>query len=173
MSGSIPPGLVQLEWCGMYSGPVRAALHALKYSGDRSLADPLGRALAERWRRVGVAGDLLVPVPVHAGRLRARGYNQAELLALVVGRSLGVRVATCVARTHVTEAQHALDRARRSSNVGDAFAVVPAATDQVRGRWVVVVDDIVTTGATMSGCAHALLAAGAVAVAGLAVARDR
>ena len=67
-----------------FTGTVRAALHALKYAGERRLADPLGAAAAERWRRVGAGGDLVVPVPVHADRARERGYDQAVLLADVV-----------------------------------------------------------------------------------------
>jgi ComF family protein len=173
MVASIPNGLVQLEWCATYSGPIRSALHALKYEGDRRLAQPLGLALAERWRRAGVGGDVLVPVPVHADRLRARGFNQAELLAKAAGRALGVPVSSCLTRPHTTQAQHRLNRARRSENVGHAFALTEGREQVVRGRWVIIVDDIVTTGATLSGCAQALAAAGATAVCGLAVARDR
>jgi competence protein ComFC len=173
MVASIPDGLVQLEWCATYSGPVRSALHALKYEGERRLAKPIGLALAERWRRAGVGGDVLVPVPVHADRLRARGFNQAELLAGAAGLALGMPVSNCLARPHTTQAQHRLSRARRSENVGHAFALTAGGDRPVRGRWIVVVDDIVTTGATLSGCARILAAAGATAVSGLAVARDR
>jgi len=169
----LPDGIVQLEWCASFSGPVREALHALKYRGERRLAAPLGEAIARRWSRAGIGGDLLVPVPIHPERLRSRGYDQAVLLARAAGAHLGVPVAPALRRTVATAAQHRLGRESRAANVGRAFALEARWADAVRGRWVVIVDDIVTTGATISGCAVPLLDAGAVAVAGLAVARER
>jgi len=70
-----PLGLVQLEWCSAFTGPTRRALHALKYDGERRLTAPLGEAMAARWRAAGRGGDVLVPVPVHAGRRRERGFD--------------------------------------------------------------------------------------------------
>jgi ComF family protein len=169
----VPPGLVQLEWCAAFSGPVRAALHALKYRGERRLAHPLGIALAERWRRAGRGGELLVPVPVHAARLRERGFDQAEDLARACGHELGVPVLCALERRERTVAQHALSRAERARNVGSAFALRAGAGEAVHGRWIVLVDDVTTTGATLAGCALALLDAGALAVSGLSVARER
>jgi ComF family protein len=173
LPGELPEGLVQLEWCAAYTGTVRAALHILKYGGERRLADPLGAALAARWRSAGAAGTVLVPVPVHAARLRARGYDQALLLALSAGRSLGIPVARALRRTRSTRAQYQLGKAGRAENVGGMFEVVPDLVEVVSGRWVVVVDDILTTGATLAACAHALSGSGAAAVAGLTVARER
>jgi ComF family protein len=120
-----------------------------------------------------VGGDLLVPVPIHPERLRSRGYDQAELLAVAAGRHLGLPVVRALRRTLVTTAQHRLDRAGRAANVGHAFGLDPQHAAAVRGRWVVLIDDIVTTGATLSGCAAGLLEGGATAAAGLAVARER
>lgn len=173
LSVAQPAGLAQLEWCCAYSGPARACLHALKYDGEQRLVAPLAELLAARWRRVGIGGDVLVPVPVHAARRRQRGFDQAELLARGVGRELGLPVATALGRTTRTTAQHSLDRRARAVNVGHAFVVTPAGEAQVRGRWVVLIDDVVTTGATLSGCAGALYTAGAAAVSGLALARER
>ena len=170
---AVPAGLVQLESCSTFSGPARAAVHTLKYDGERRLAEPLGALLAARWRRAGVAADLLVPVPVHPGRLRERGFNQAELLAQVAGRRLGIAVLPALRREQVTEAQHGLGRGARASNVGGAFVADGRLSHHLRGRWVVLVDDVVTTGATLSACAAALTRAGATAVAGLAFARER
>ena len=173
LPGSLPEGLVQLEWCAPFTGPARAALHELKYATNRRLAQPLGEVLAARWRQAGVGGDLLVPVPVHAERLRQRGYDQAVLLAVAAGAALGLPVVPALRRGRATTAQHALGRGARSANVGTAFAVEPGAAAVLRGRWVVLVDDVVTTGSTLSACAAALLDAGAQLVSGLAVARER
>jgi ComF family protein len=152
---------------------VRQALHALKYRGERRLAEPLGRSIAERWRRSAIGGEILVPVPVHPARLRERGFNQAEDLARACGRVLGLPVLPALERRARTQAQHALGRGQRQANVLGAFGVRDGYARHVAGRWTVLVDDVVTTGATLSGCAAALLDAGALAVSGLAVARDR
>ncbi len=168
-----PAGLVQLEWCCAYSGPARACLHALKYDGELRLVEVLAEQMAARWTRAGIGGDILVPVPVHAARLRQRGFDQAELLARAVGRELKLPVATALERASKTVAQHALSRRARAANVGGAFAVKASSRHEVNGRWVVLIDDVVTTGATFSGCARALYDAGAAAVSGLALARER
>jgi ComF family protein len=169
----LPAGVAQLEWLAPYTGTTRGALHALKYQGVRSLAEPLGTLLAARWARAGRGGDLLVPVPLHRDRLHDRGYDQAQLLALAAGRRLRLPVVPAVRRGEATSAQHALGRGARASNVGRAFVVAPEATAMIDGRWVVVVDDILTTGATIGACAMALRTAGARAVSALVVARDR
>jgi len=114
-----------------------------------------------------------VPVPVHPARRRQRGFDQAELLARGVGRALGVPVASVVERAANTAAQHQLGRRARAANVGSAFAAAPDAALKVRGQWVVLVDDLTTTGATFAGCAAVLYEAGAVAVSALALARER
>jgi ComF family protein len=169
----LPEHLVQLEWCGTFTGATRSALHALKYDGERRLARPLGGLLAARWRRAVAGGDLLVPVPIHPAKLRERGFNQASLLAREAGRRLRIEVAEVLTRTEATRAQHALGRTARAENVAAVFSVTPAGTRLVRDRWVVLVDDVVTTGATLSGCARVLRRSGAIAVSGLAVARER
>jgi ComF family protein len=173
LAASQPRGIVQLEWCCSYSGVARAALAALKYDGELRLVEVLAELMATRWARAGVGGDVLVPVPVHAARLRQRGFDQAELLARAAGRLLRLPVATVLERATRTAAQHSLGRRARAANVGGAFAVIASAERRVGGRWIVLVDDVVTTGATFSGCAQALYAAGAHAVSGLALARER
>ena len=168
----IPSELVQLEWCAAFSGPARAALHALKYDGEQRLAEPLGQLLAERWLRVGIGGDVLVPVPIHGARLGERGFNQAALLALAVGRRLGLPVVHALEREQRTVAQHALGRGARAANVGGAFRCTQRAAG-LRGRWVILVDDVMTTGATLSGCAAALERAHLGPVSAMTVARER
>jgi competence protein ComFC len=170
----LPPGILQLEWCAAFTGPVRAALHALKYSGERRLAQLLASSMADRWRRAGCGADLLMPVPVHAGRRRERGFDQAEDLALACGRLLRLPVRAALVRRERTAAQHSLGRRERAENVGHAFAIRdPGAAAVVHGRWILLIDDITTTGATLSGCAAALEGAGALAVSALTVARER
>jgi predicted amidophosphoribosyltransferase len=96
-----------------------------------------------------------------------------KLLARAAGRALELPVATALERATRTTAQHSLGRRARAANVGGAFTVKAAAASHVQDRWVVLVDDVVTTGATFSGCAQALYAAGARAVSGLALCRER
>ncbi|OGO57148.1 MAG: hypothetical protein A2V85_03220 [Chloroflexi bacterium RBG_16_72_14] len=168
-----PAPLLQLEWCAPFSGTTRRALHALKYAGERRLAQPLGEAVAARWRRAGAGGELLVPVPVHAGRRRERGYDQAELIAGVAAAVLQLPWLAAVERRRATAPQYRLDRRHRAANVDDAFEVRPEAGPAIRGRWVVLVDDVVTTGATLCAAAQALLDGGALATSAVTVARER
>jgi ComF family protein len=168
-----PHPLLQLEWCSPFAGTTRRALHALKYAGERRLAMPLGEAVADRWRRAGVGGELLVPVPVHVQRRRERGYDQAVLIARAVGGSLGLPCVEAVVRARATAPQFRLDRLHRAANMADAFLVAPEAHAAVSGRWIVLVDDVVTTGSTLCEAARALLGAGARAVSAVTVARER
>jgi ComF family protein len=179
LPAELPAPLLQLEWCAPFAGPVRAALHDLKYAGERRLAGPLGDALARRWARVGNGVEVVVPVPVHAERERRRGYDQAALIAEVAGERLGLPVVRALERQRATVAQFELGRDERAANVDGAFrvragvGVGAGAARSVAGRWILLVDDVVTTGATLAACAFALERAGALAVSAIAVARER
>jgi len=140
--------------------------HALWF--EPFLADLLARqakpALA------GVTWDLVVPVPLHPLKMRQRQFNQAERLARCLGRVLGLPVnARVVRRVQYTETQTRLSRAQRAANVGDAFA--PRRGKELHGERVILVDDVMTTGATTSACARALRQAGASEVCVWTVAR--
>jgi predicted amidophosphoribosyltransferase len=180
LASDVPPPLLQLEWCAPFGGTVRRALHELKYAGEQRLAVPLGHAIARRWRVAGAGGDMVVPVPVHADRLRRRGYDQAALIGLVAARELSLPFAPILERTRATIAQYDLDRDRRATNVTGAFRVLPPPAGSghdpdrpLDGRWPVLVDDVMTTGATLVACAEALLARGAIGVSAVTVARER
>lgn len=152
-----------------YAGPMRRALAALKYSGASRLAPILAAASAPALRRLlAITGPAtLVPVPVHVERRRARGYNQAALIAEALAGELQLATAEVLVRTRPTTKQHRLDRAARLRNLLGAFAV-----DGAPPSTVIVVDDIITTTATLEACASVLRGAGAEAVYGFAVARE-
>jgi ComF family protein len=138
--------------------PLAAAVRALKYRQRRNLAPALGDLLAERYPFGPRA--LLVPVPLHRSRLRARGFNQALLLARVLGRRRGLRLAPrLLVRTRATEVQVGLVATERRRNLRAAFAVRRPVS--LAGRSIVLVDDVLTTGATAHACAAVLRAAGA------------
>ena len=159
-----PPGFTQARALGLYlSGadglnPLATAVQRLKYAGRRSAARPLGTLLAAHYPFGTDA--VLVPVPLYVSRLRARGYNQAVLLARHLGHRLGLPVAPhALRRIRATRAQPGLDATARRQNMVDAFVV--AAPESIQGRRVVLIDDVLTTGATASACARVLLAGGA------------
>jgi ComF family protein len=155
-----------------YGDLAREAIHAFKFGGRRTLADPLGDLLAGLGLSAlpGAAPDVLVPVPLHPRRARERGYNQALLLARRLERAWGVPViADALRRAVATQPQADLDAAARRRNVRNAFAV--NYPELVAGRHVVLVDDVLTTGATAGECAMSLRRAGAATVGVLTVAR--
>lgn len=157
---------------GPFDGPLRDVIHALKYRGRTRAVGRLAALLLERpeARAVLSGSGVLVPVPLHPRRREQRGFNQSELLARALARECGLRVAgSALVRRTDTPAQTGLSAAARRRNVAGAFAVRRRA--EIGGRVVVLLDDVLTTGATARECARALLEAGAAEVRLLTLAR--
>jgi ComF family protein len=151
---------------GSYDGALRAIVHAFKYDGRRSLARRLGELMKVRGSMVLAGAEVIVPVPLHQSRRRERGFDQAADLA----RHVGLPVVRALARIRPTAVQASLPAGRRHANVRDAFALAPAAA-RLRGRVVVLVDDVSTTGATLEACARAVSGASPREIRALTAAR--
>ena len=165
-----PRGFESLRSPYKFEGPVREAIHALKYRGVRTAADGLSVLMADYLDRNPVSVDALVPVPLHPRRLRSRGYNQSALLARGIGKRLGFPVReTILYRAIDSRPQvEAQSRDERRANVSGSFDCREDAT----GTSILLVDDVATTASTLSACASALKDAGASGVYALTLARD-
>ena len=164
------PRLAPTVAFGAFGGALAIALRRLKYQDRPDLAAPLGHLARRAARRAGLGADLIVPVPLHPRRLVDRGYNQAALIAVEVAVELEAPIAPrALIRLRNTPQQAHLDRDARRGNVLQAFRARDPL--QIKGRRVVLVDDVATTGATLGACSEALLAAGAASVTALVVAR--
>lgn len=158
---------------GAYTGALRQLIHLLKYERVRPAASLLGRYAAQACLQlegdIDVAGLLMIPVPVHKLRMRSRGFNQAELITRsaqrgieeAIGRKLTLDVTTLL-RVRFAESQVALTAEERRQQIRGAFKVT--SRDRLKGREVLLVDDVLTTGATASECARELRLAGAARV---------
>ena len=153
---------------GWFEAELRELIHVFKYGRVEALAGPLGRFLALALPRT-EQFDVVVPMPLHWMRRWTRGFNQSELLAREIARRAGVPVRNLARRVKATTAQAGLTNAKRRANVSGAFQVPRA--ERVRGLRILLVDDVMTTGATASACARELKKAGAARVALLTVAR--
>jgi ComF family protein len=153
---------------GAYENALRELIHLFKYSRIRTLARPLGALLGRALPR-DERFDLIVPVPLHWRRRWQRGFNQAELLAQEMARQTGRPCASLLRRVRSTAVQAGLSHSRRRRNVAAAFACRDA--NRVRGRRILLIDDVMTTGSTGAACAAVLRRAGAVRVVLLSVAR--
>jgi ComF family protein len=152
-----------------YGGAIANAIVRLKYAGRFDLASRFGPVMADVMEPLAMHVDVVVPVPLHPGRLAERGFDQAALLAGPVARGLRVEhAARALVRTRATPRQASLDRSARAANVAAAFRCPSSCV--VEGRRVLLVDDVRTTGATLAACAETLARAGASRVLSLVLA---
>jgi ComF family protein len=153
----------------VFEGPIRHAIHNLKYRRNAALGDALAPHLAGYARKLGWQVDLVVPIPLGRQRMKERGYNQVGLiarpLASIQGWCYSPRV---LIRTRETRSQVGLSPLERKKNIAGAFHAEPVLAT---GKAILLVDDVVTTGATISACSAALINAGAQSIYALTLAR--
>lgn len=156
------PWRIERVWaCFHYEEPVRAAILRMKFENGRNLAVPMGERLFEKYAACGIAGHVnsIVPVPVSPETARLRGYNQSALVAWELARYSGLPcLPRALQKVRETIPQSELDRAGRLTNVAGAYLADP---EDVAGKDVLLVDDILTTGSTLNECAKTVLEAGA------------
>mgnify|MGYP002027207037 CR=1 FL=1 len=166
-----PPAFDTARSFGVYEADLRRLIHLLKYDGMRPLVKVLAAKMAPVTPRVGDV-ELVVPVPLHRSRRWSRQFNQADLLARELSRLTAIPLRSkCLRRVRLTLSQAGLSHRRRRENVKGAFAAEDIVS--LKGRRVLLVDDVMTTGATLDACAQALKAAGARSVACLTIARAK
>jgi ComF family protein len=167
-----PPAYTRARAAVRYDDVARTLVHAFKYQDRTDLAPAMGRWMARAGRELLDDADALVPVPLHWRRGWSRRYNQSGALARIIEQHAGVPVAAeALRRIRPTEQQIGLSRPQRASNVQGAFKVAPDRQQLIAGRRVVLIDDVLTSGATVDACARALLRAKAAAVDVLVFAR--
>ena len=167
---AIAPAFDGLRAPYLMEGPLREAVHALKYRGVRAAAPQLAELLADFLKSHSIPGEELVPVSLHRRRLRERGYNQSELLATELSKHTGLPVNKgCLARIKDSPPQaRTVSSEQRRENVSGGFRC----KEDMTGRRLILVDDVATTGSTLCVCASALKAAGAASVWALVLARE-
>jgi len=154
-------GRVKFEQSSSYyklnkGGKVQELIHQLKYRGQKEVGEYIGKVFGSELKSLGWKPDLIVPVPLHPKKLRKRGYNQSECFADGISTSMNIPVITnALVRLNFTETQTKLDRDKRWENVRYAFRIQNA--PEFENKHILLVDDVVTTGATIEACAEVLL----------------
>src|SRR5688572_8301898 len=167
-----PPAYARARAAVRYDDVARTLVHSLKYQDRTDLAPAMGRWMARAGQELLAEADVLVPVPLHWRRGWSRRYNQSGALARVISQQTGVKLATeALRRIRATEQQIGLSRPQRASNVQGAFKVAADRMADIQGRRVILIDDVLTSGATADACARALLRAKAAQVDVLVFAR--
>jgi ComF family protein len=162
---SDPPAYGRARAAVRYDDVARTLVHALKYQDRTDLAPAMGRWMARAGRELIGEADALIAVPLHWRRGWSRRYNQSGALARVIEQQTGAKVVSeALRRVRPTQQQIGLSRAQRASNVQGAFKVAPHRQSEIQGRRVVLIDDVLTSGATVDACARALLRAKAASV---------
>ncbi|HPW45453.1 MAG TPA: ComF family protein [bacterium] len=157
--------------CFAFEGGVRGCVHSFKYGEAINLAGFIGREIHSKLRQT-EEFDMIIPVPLHSRKLKLRGYNQAALIAEIVSKRSGKRAEkNLLKRIRNDSPQATLHRVERIRNVKSSFAISKRAEGVVRGKRILLVDDVMTTGATLNECAKILKKAGAAVVVGITFAR--
>ncbi len=155
---------------GAYEEKLRKLIHLLKYERMRPLGPLLGRCLGKRVAAAGVQADVVIPAPMHWRRRLSREFNQAALIAHALAAAINVPCRTSwVRRSKATVSQAGLTDEERYRNMRGAFRI--AAPEKLRGKRVLLVDDVMTTGSTLAACARTVKRAGAESVAAAVAAR--
>jgi competence protein ComFC len=151
---------------------IHTLIHLYKYEYLENLEDVFERLIVQFLRRYPLSSiEYIVPVPLHRKRFVERGFNQSERIAGLISRVSGVPSIDALTRVVPTVQQATLDKAHRIANVQGAFAVKKEYHERVRGKGILLVDDVYTTGSTLSACAHALERASVARVSGWSIAR--
>ena len=165
-----PPPYDRARAVARYDGQMRDLIHGFKFHDTHDARRLFGNWLVQAGRELTETADVIVPVPLARFRLLSRRFNQAQILAAEIGQRTKLPVASLVLiRSRATVRQIGLTRGERRKNVSGAFSVRPRAISQIAGKSVLLVDDVITTGATVSAAAKALLKAGAARVDVLAL----
>lgn len=179
-TGEAPSCLECADWPELLAGaraasllesPARELVHALKYQGWRGAGDFMGAQMARRAGAEVVDADWVVPVPTSQRNLRRRGYNQAEVIAAALAAAMGKPLVNCLERGSQKGTQTALNPMQRRANVSGAFAVAEGFADRLSGRRLLLVDDVITTGATIVAAVRALESGGPDSIFAYAFAR--
>lgn len=166
ISDDLPP-LSGLLATGKHTGLLQAAVQSLKYNNQRQLGAILAPRIVTAVNQENWQFDMVIPVPLHTQRFQKRGYNQAREISIHVAQLLNIdHHADYLIRQSQTQSQVGLSREERLANVKDAFAI---STDKLAGCNVLIVDDVRTTGATLTACAEVLMQAGVKSVYGISI----